>query len=278
MCSAGENRKALFEELHHATERPYHSQVTIEGKTEKGESMFIKRRITPALRWYSIQEMFGWAAVVLGDVMPAQWFEYIGFPDAKWEYLLTQLAPFGDVMTGRAMHLLEKTMGGDAPIKLLQKSPARDFGNWFDAFISKERVWGRGGSLKSVAWIAARIAQRWRAESTAPVPYLFEKLRSTTASTPWPNAGEIATTTLEPFAWDVLPPGCDPLCVSPLDQIVSVLVPGLRFDTSLQSHCGGCKRDIVYSGTDSTHFTVLAESVGEAQKALDRLLVTSPYH
>ena len=132
-------------------------------------------------------------------------------------------------------------MGGDVPIKLLQKSPARDFGNWFDAFMSKERVWGRGGSLKSVVWVAARIAQRWCAESTLPVPYLFEKLTSTTASTHWPNAREIATTTLEPFAWDVLPPGCDPLCISPLDQIVSALVPGQQFDTSLQSHCGGCK-------------------------------------
>ena len=68
--------------------------------------------------------------------------------------------------------------------------------------------------------------------------------------------------TLEPFSWDILPPGCDPLCVSSLDQIISALVPGLQFDTFLQSR-GACKRDIPYGGTDATHLAVLAETAAE---------------
>ena len=247
--------------------------------TSKGESRFVKRRITTALRWYSIQQKFGWATVVLGDVLPAEWFEWTRFCDAKWENLLAELAPFGDVMAGQAMHLLEKMMGGEAPVRLLQKSTVGDFGNQFDAYISKEKAWSRGGSLKSVAWIAGRIAQRWSAHgSTSPVPYLFRKLISTTASAPWPDAGEIAMTTLEPFAWDVLPPGCDPLCVSPLDHIISALIPGLNFCTGLQSHCQGCKRDIEHRDMDATeHFGVLAQTAAEGQKALDRLLVISQF-
>jgi len=268
-CSAGESRKAIFEELGNAVQSRYHSQVAIEGMTQKGESVFIKRRITTALRWYTIQEKLGWATVVLGDVMPAHWFEYARFSDAKWENLLKELAPYGDILAGEAMHLLEKAIGGDAPIRLLQKSPLRDFGNWLDAFISKQKRCR--GSLKSVAWIAGRIAQRWCADPTFPVPYLFEKLRLTPASAHWPNAGEIATSTLEPFAWDVLPHGLDPLCVSPLDQLILALIPGLQFDTIVQGYCGGCKREIVLHPT--VHLTVLAETAAEAQSALDRLLV-----
>jgi len=80
--------------------------------------------------------------------------------------------------------------------------------------------------------------------------------------------------TLEPFAWDVLPPGCDPLCVSPLDRIISVLIPGLKFYTALQSHCRGCNQDIGYGGI-AEHFGVLAETAAEAQNALDPLLAIS---
>ena len=274
VCSAGESRKALLKELYNAIEPLYHSQVRVEGVTPKSESKFVKRRITTAIRWYSIQEKFGWAMVVLGDIMPADWFEWTRFSDANWENLLAELAPFGDVMAGQAMHLLEKMMGEDAPIRLLQKFPAQDFGNRYDAYISKQTLWSRGGSLKSVAWMAGRIAQRWCAGSTSPVPYLFQKLISTTASVPWPKAGGIAMMTLEPFAWDVLPPGCDPLCVSPLDHIISMLIPGLKFYTALQSHCRGCNQDIGYGGI-AEHFGVLAETAAEAQNALDPLLAIS---
>ena len=70
------------------------------------------------------------------------------------------------------------------PDKAPPKSPSLDLGNWFDAFISNENVSGCGRSLKSVAWISRRIAERWCAKSTSPVPHLYEKQRLTTPSVP----------------------------------------------------------------------------------------------
>ena len=162
--SAGENRKNLVQEIYSAIEPRYHSQVFVEDERtwksngQMSDSRFIKRRITTVLRWALMQEKLGLAVIVLGHVMPPSWFEGVGFSDVKWPDLLT--APFLDVIAGNAKQLLEQEMCRAAPLRLLENSQGREFGNLIDAFISYENVWGCGGSLKSVAWIAGRIAQR----------------------------------------------------------------------------------------------------------------------
>ena len=91
--------------------------------------------------------------------MPCRWFECVEISDSKWGILLTELVPIVQSLGGDVMQLLEKDMGDNAPVKLLRESAVGDFGNWLDAFISRGKIWGRGGSLKSVAWITRRIAQ-----------------------------------------------------------------------------------------------------------------------
>ena len=90
---------------------------------------------------------------------------------------------------------------------------------------------------------------------------------------PWPNAGTIATSTFDPFTWDVFAPGYDPLCVAPLDQIISAIVPGMRFESFLQPCCGSCHRDLVYRDSTTTYLAVPAETTAQIQKALNQLLV-----
>ena len=169
--SAGDPAGLLFEEVHNAIDPQFRSEVI----TEDGpivnsnplhqSSRFVKRRITTAVRWMDMQGKIGWGGVVLGDVLPAFLFDSLKFSDRRWQELLLELAEFSDQIAGDAMQQLEMQLSeegmlGEQPLKLLGDAPTRELGRWIDGFIIDGNGCGNRGSLKSIAWVAGRIAQR----------------------------------------------------------------------------------------------------------------------
>jgi hypothetical protein len=263
--------------MFNAIQPEYHPQAILEDTVPDHQplrpSRFVTRRIATALRWAEMRQKIGWAGVVLGDVLPTTLFDRDKYPDARWRELLLGLTPFSDQIAGDAMQLLEKEMRGPKPSKLLGDATPREFGEWIDGFILDENGAGNRSPLKSVVWVAKRVAERWAHD--ASTTFLFEKLLATDGSTIWPNAGLIATRMMDPFFWDACGLNSAPLCVAPLDQVIPTIVPGLRFATYFQQHCRKCQQDLKCSDTN-TLCQVPAESPVQVQTALDGSEVIPP--
>jgi len=221
--NAGDSRKALFEELCHAIE-PHHSQLTIEDKTCKGESLFIKRRITTALRWYSIKEKLGWATSVLGDVMSSQWF--------KCRILRCEMGDSPDgtcTFCGRHAGAGNAYAGEKDGRRRTYKAPRklttlrfRTMGRCFH--IQREGMGSRPvpqncgldcckDCNKMVCGCASCISLR-----ETVIDYCFCAMT---------KRGKDRDERVGTICLGCLAPGCDPQSVTPLDQIISALIPGL---------------------------------------------------
>lgn len=189
---------------------------------------------------------------------------------------MNTLTAFSDTIAGEAMQLLEAEMGCDAPISLLKDSQHMEFGDWMEEFMQNRTIFRNDDSLKSVSWVAGRIAQHWTDHPDVTTSACFEKLRANNHSEDWPMAGMVAITIMEEFAWDVpVVPGSRPLCVAPLTQIISAILPGLRFETVLQKHCK--KHELFFDCGNSTTNHVYVEGASQVQMALDQLLVLPNY-
>jgi hypothetical protein len=150
----------------------------------------VKKRVNAALRWAAVKNKTSWAGIILGDSMPAAWFNYRVTPAAKWDDVLRLLSLYSKDIYAVAMSELVEQLGNMVPVTILQSHSDDEFLSWFDGRVDPL---GYCGALASVSWVAGRIAQVWGVRSDA-VPagnYCFTQLQD--IKTDWPDAGSCPT-------------------------------------------------------------------------------------
>jgi DNA-directed RNA polymerase subunit N (RpoN/RPB10) len=216
--------------------------------TNDPEYARIKRKINAALRWADVKATAGWAAIILGDTMPGDWFIQSKTPGPKWQWILDALSLYSENLTGTAMEEMVSQLGHLAPISLLKGSGDQEFLAWFDGTLDNQADFGSCGGLTSVSWIAGRIAQLWT-HRTNVVPgekYCFTQMQQNITPLDWPAAGSFAVgEVMECIAADISPSSGEQLLIAPLDRVVEAVIPGLQFETRIWRRCAKCGSKIV---------------------------------
>jgi hypothetical protein len=149
----------------------------------------VKKRVNAALRSAAVKNKTSWASIILGDSMPATWFNYCVTPAVKWDDVLRLLSLYSKDIYTVAMSEFVEQLGNMVPVTILQSHSDDEFLSWFHGRVDPL---GYCGALASVSWVAGRIAQVWgvRSDTVPAGNYCFTQLQD--IETDWPDAGSLA--------------------------------------------------------------------------------------
>jgi phage FluMu protein Com len=230
-----------------------------------GDYRSIQRRIVEALRWADVHDRLKWSTVILGDAMPSNWFNINKSSNDRWGRILNTLAAVSSTLTTMVMQEVVVQLGKDAPVALFAGSNDHAFLSWFNGRLDSQTIIGQHGGLRSVSWIAGRIAQLWyrRTDVHPAEKYWFTQLIEAQQLNPrleWPAVGSSAVAEIEvDIAWDRDPNSSEPLLISPLDRIIETVIPGLQFVTNLRRLCTKCNKLVEQVG-GKTHLKARSTS------------------
>jgi hypothetical protein len=156
------------------------------------------------------------------------------------------------------------------------------FISWFNVKLdTSQTIVGQNGGLKSVSWIAGRVAHGWhkRADVLPSESYWFVQLlhRLENPCLEWPAFGFSAITDIDvTIAWDHVPYTSERLLISPLDpSIIQTMISGLQFATQVQRIYLQCNTS---RHADVTSCTEVYLGSSGVQTALDSLKVSHPHN
>jgi hypothetical protein len=86
------------------------------------------KRVNAALRWTAVTS---WAGIILGDSMPAAWFNYLVTPVAKWDHIQL-LSHYSKDVYATDMSEMVNQLKDIVLVATLQGPKDYEFPSWFD--------------------------------------------------------------------------------------------------------------------------------------------------
>jgi hypothetical protein len=186
--------------MYNATQPNVQDIIADDKRTQSPRYRYVQWRIVAACRWYNVKKVLGWPAVILGDSMPARWFNRDKTANPEWNEILAELARRSEKITRLMIDKLVEALGERIVPGILPEAGDEDFSLWFKRLgtSAEDR---HNGALQAVLLIAARITDYSLSyPSNLDQGYLFTELKLYLSSTrAWPIVGNVLTRFMREF-------------------------------------------------------------------------------